>query len=142
MRFNVVVVAKGSLMAQHSLSDIFRLSYLRYIAEGRKHLAHMAMLDTHLRVLSCLVTDRRTWTISALADATGLSRLTVRRYLRDAEEKGTVEKCSKGGYRITDRGMDLFRVSFDEFFDRVKVPLIKFHRVLAREHPELFGGKT
>jgi len=129
-------------MAQHSLSDIFRLNYLRYIAEGRKQLAQMAMLDTHLRVLSCLVTDRRTWTISALADATGLSRLTVRQYLRNAVGKDTVEKCSKGGYRITDRGMDLFRVSFDEFFDRVKVPLIKFHRVLAREHPELLGGKT
>lgn len=129
-------------MAQHSLSDIFRLTYVQYIAEGRKHLAHMGMLDTHLRVLSCLVTDRRTWTISALADATGLSRLTVRKYLRNAAEKGTTEKCSQGGYRITDRGMDLFRVYFDEFFDRVKVPLIKFHRVLAREHPELLGDKT
>ncbi len=86
-------------MAQHSLSDIFRLTYVQYIAEGRKHLAHMGMLDTHLRVLSCLVTDRRTWTISALADATGLSRLTVRQYLRNAAEKGTAEKCSEGGLR-------------------------------------------
>lgn len=121
-------------------SDELRLRYLRYIAEGRKHLAQLGVSDTYLRVLSCLSADKRPWNISSIANATELSRLTVRNSLKPAEANGAVLKC-RGGYEITEAGMDVFRAQFDEFFERVKVPLIQFHRVLAKEFPDLIGGK-
>ncbi len=128
------------MMSELGISDEFRLHYLRYIAEGRKHLARMGVSDTRLRVMYCLAADKRPWNVSSIANATDLSRLTVRNSLKQAEEEGAVREFG-GGYQVTEVGMDVFRAQFDEFFERVKVPLIQFHRVFAKELPSLIGGK-
>ena len=60
------------------MTDSLLIAYLRYITEGRKAFARIGLKDSSLRILYCLYVDRRAWTISALAEATELTRLTVR----------------------------------------------------------------
>ncbi len=42
---------------------------------------------------------------------------------------------ANGGHQITDRGVKRFRARFDEFFQKVREPLFRFHRILGREYP-------
>ncbi len=72
---------------------------------------------------------------------TDLTRMTVRARIKEAIEKGFVSH-EDDGMRLTNEGVERLKNIFDEFFGQVKVPLVQFNRVLAREHPELLGGKT
>ena len=113
------------------MTDSLLLAYLRYITEGRKAFARIGLKDSSLRILYCLYVDRRAWTISALAEATDLTRLTVRVRTKGAVEKGFVSH-EDDGMGLTEEGVERLQYIFDEFFDQVKVPLAQFHRVLAR----------
>jgi len=115
------------------MKDDLLLSYLRYISEGQKALARIGLKDSSLRILYCLYADRRAWTVSALAEATDLTRVTVRARLKGFAEKGFVS-YGDDGVRLTDEGVERLHNIFDEFFEEVWVHLIKFHRVLHREH--------
>ena len=115
------------------MKDDLLLSYLRYASEGRKALARIGLKDSSLRILYCLYADRRAWTVSALAEATDLTRVTVRARLRCSVEKGCVTYVDDGVI-LSDCGVRCLHTIFDEFFDEVWVHLIKFHRVLRREH--------
>ncbi len=115
-------------------SDELRLAYLRYITEGRRMWSDMKETDSRLRVSYCLLVDRRAWTISAVSAASGLTRITVRQVLGDQVERGSVVRAN-GGHQITDCGVKRFRARFDEFFQKVREPLFRFHRILGREYP-------
>ncbi len=115
-------------------SDELRLAYLRYITEGRRMWSDMKETDSRLRVSYCLLVDRRAWTISAVSAASGLTRITVRQVLGDQVERGSVVRVN-GGHQITDLGIKRFRARFDEFFQKVREPLFRFHRILGREYP-------
>lgn len=119
-------------------SDELRLAYLRYITEARRILAAMGVKDTNLKIAYCLQADQRPWTISAMSDATGLTRVTVRAAFQGYANRGLVAKTTKG-YSITEAGAERVRARFDEFFRRVDEPLFRFHRLLAREFPGLDG---
>ncbi len=52
----------------------------------------------------------------------------------DQVERGSVVRAN-GGHQITDCGVKRFRARFDEFFQKVREPLFRFHRILGREYP-------
>lgn len=114
-------------------SDELRFACLRHIAEGRRILADMGVTDSSIRVLYCLIMDQRPWSISAIANATGLSRLTVRQAVISRAERGVTVKTADG-YRITEFGVERFRERFDEFFEKIMEPMLQFHRILASEY--------
>ena len=121
------------------MTDSLLIAYLRYITEGRKAFARIGLKDSSLRILYCLYVDRRAWTISALAEATELTRLTVRARAREAVEKGFVSR-EDDGLRLTKEGAESLHNIFDEFFGQVTVSLMKFHRILEGEYPKFLGG--
>jgi len=121
------------------MTDSLLIAYLRYITEGRKAFARIGLKDSSLRILYCLYVDRRGWTISALADATELTRLTVRARTKGAVEKGFVSH-EDDGMRLTKEGAESLHNIFDEFFGQVTVSLMKFHRILEGEYPKFLGG--
>ena len=72
--------------------------------------------------------------VSGPKPGSGLTRITVRQVLGDQVERGSVVRVN-GGHQITDRGVKRFRARFDEFFQKVREPLFRFHRILGREYP-------
>ena len=111
---------------------------MRHTSAGHVVLSDMGITDTRLRVAYCLMVDHRPWNISAIHNATGLTRVTVRTDLNHQVEKGWAKK-SKGGYQITEAGMKRFRDRYDIFFEGLKKPLVSFHRLLMKEYPNLAG---
>ncbi len=102
-----------------------RLGFQRSAASQR------SLLPTWLVTHASYARTRR---VSALSAATGLTRITVRQVLGDQVERGSVVRAN-GGHQITDCGVKRFRARFDEFFQKVREPLFRFHRILGREYP-------
>lgn len=119
-----------------TFDDELRLSYLRYIREGRQELARQGLDDTTIRVAGLLFSDDRGWSISALAGASGLSRVTVRKSITQLRESGHVE--GEGDYRLTETGADTLRDRMDAFLVTIWPSLTRFHRELDAR----MGGKT
>lgn len=119
-------------------SDETILAYLHYIAEGRKAMAERDMIDARLRIAHCLTLDRRPWSVSSIADATGLNRVTVRERLKASVERGTVAfDPDTSTYTATEAGMKFLREMFTGFLDEVQPALLRFHRLLD---DDLRGG--
>ena len=124
-------------MANHS--DELRLAHLSYISECRKSFAQMGTTDARVRLAYCLYCDSRPWTISGLANATEMSRSTIRQAVANTANQGFVD-YTQGSVQVTDAGKNRIRERIDEFFQLVQPPLFRFHRILAEEYPKL-GGK-
>ena len=109
------------------MTDEMLLAILRTTTESRQFLANRKLNDSALRCLYCLFSDRRPWTISALADATGLTRVTVRARVRIGVRKGFMSH-KDGSVTLTPAGCKRLKVIFSEYLEELQGTL----RTLAR----------
>ena len=112
------------------MTDELLLALLRTTTESRRYLAKRNMNDSALRCLYCLFADARPWTISSLADATGLTRVTVRARVRIGVRKGFM--CHRGGgITLTPKGRARLRLIFTEYLEELRGSLRSLARLLG-----------
>ncbi len=119
----------------HRHSDEFRYAYFRAYFEERRVLAEMNANPRKLKIAYCLFEHRRAWSINALHEATGFSRITVRKELKVLLAQGSIVRTHKG-HIITEYGVRRLRIRFDEFFNQINCSIKQFHRAVSREYPD------
>lgn len=111
-------------------SNGLRLAYLRTVVTGRRCLADAGLDDTGAALAYFLLSRRRTWQIAALSDQTGLSRVTVRRWLSRAERRRWVIRYPRG-FRMTETGRAWVADAADDALRRCRWALAKLRSELT-----------